>query len=387
MVKATPILDENGQVKFAVTISHDITNRKQAEESSQRYTARLQTLRKIERDILAARLPEKIAQVALDHIRHMIPCVRATVVEFDFEKRKAKILAAHSDGETRIESAWILSLQALNIEILQEGRIHVEKDIQSLPVPSPLEQTLLAEGVRSYINVPLIVQAELIGSLNVGADSPGSFNPDHLDIVEEVADSLAIAIQYARLFEQAQRDAETKVRLLHEVNHRVKNNLAAIVGLLYVEQNHKKHQPVCHALLSELINRIESLATVHHLLSASQWSNLRLSELATQIVDSVLQTVPSNKRASVTVSPAESVYVTPKQANSLAMVINELATNTIKYAVLTRHTVFIAVRIVAENDTILLEYRDDGPGIDEKVRGKIFQKGSTTKGAQVLLRA
>ena len=255
----------------------------------------------------------------------------------------------------------------MDIEILAEGRIHAVKDIQSLLAPSPLEQALLAEGVGSYINVPLIVQAELIGSLNVGADSPGPFNPDHLDIVEEVADSLAIAIQYARLFEQAQRDTETKVRLLHEVNHRVKNNLAAIVGLLYVEQNHKKHQPVCHALLSELINRIESLATVHHLLSASQWSNLRLSELATQIVDSVLQTVPSNKRASVTVSPAESVYVTPKQANSLAMVINEFATNTIKYAVLTRHTVFIAVRIVAENDTILLEYRDDGPGFPVEV--------------------
>ena len=69
---------------------------------------RLQTLRKIDRDILAARLPEKIAQVALDHIRHMIPCVRATVVEFDVEKRKAKILAAYTDGETQIESSWIL---------------------------------------------------------------------------------------------------------------------------------------------------------------------------------------------------------------------------------------------------------------------------------------
>jgi len=375
VIKATPILDENGQVKFAVTITHDITKRKKAEESLQRYTARLQTLRKIDRDILAARLPEKIAQVALNHIRHMIPCIRATVVEFDLEKRNAKILAVHIDGKTRIESEWILSTQAFNIEILEEGRIHVVKDIQSLPAPSPLEQALLAEGVRSYINVPLIVQAELIGSLNVGASSSGSLNPDHLDIAEEVADSLAIAIQYARLFEQAQRDAETKARLLHEVNHRVKNNLAAIVGLLYVEQNHKKNQPVCQALLSELINRVEGLATVHHLLSASQWSNLRLSELATQIIDSVLQTVPSDKRVLVNVFSVGSIYVIPKQANSLAMVINELATNTIKYAVLTRHTVSIDVRIARESDTIFLEYRDDGPGFPievlESARGNV----------------
>ena len=362
VVKATPIFDEQGQVKFAVTITHDITSRKQTEEALQRYAARLQTLHQIDRDILAARLPETIAQVALAHIRHMIPCSRASVVEFDFENYQAQILALHVAGETRLESQFPLSTTAYNIELLKQGHPHLTNDLEQLATPSGLEQLLLNEGIRSYVNIPLLVQGELIGSLNVGSDYPDSFMADHLDIAEEVAISLAIAIQHARLYEQAQQDADTKARLLHEVNHRVKNNLAAIVGLLYIEQNHVKNQPDCQSMVSDLIKRLEGLAAVHRLLSESQWAPLPLSEVAQQVIYSVVQTLPSDRRVVTTVSPARTVYVTPKQANSLAMVINELATNTVKYAVPTRPTVSIEVEIAQENNTILLEYRDNGPG-------------------------
>jgi two-component sensor histidine kinase len=242
--------------------------------------------------------------------------------------------------------------------------------MDALPQHSPLEQVIREEGVRAYMSVPLIVQDELIGCLNVGADRPNLFTADHMDIAEEVTISLALAIQYARLFEQARRDAETKARLLHEVNHRVKNNLAAIVGLLYVEQHHFQAQLACQNMLADLINRVEGLATVHRLLSDSRWSPILLSGLAGQILESALQMLPSDRQVVTYVSPAESVYVMPKQANNLAMVINELATNTVKYAVPVQPTVAVEINISVENDQIVMEYRDDGPGFPVEVLQK-----------------
>src|SRR5512139_3742624 len=44
----------------------------------------------------------------------------------------------------------------------------------------------------------------------------------------------------ARLLEQARRDAQTKTTLLHEVNHRVKNNLASIIGLIRAQERFEK---------------------------------------------------------------------------------------------------------------------------------------------------
>jgi GAF domain-containing protein len=56
--------------------------------------------------------------------------------------------------------------------------------------------------------LPLITHGELIGILNLGAESPSAFVPEHVDIARELADQLAIAIQQARLHEQVQRHAE-----------------------------------------------------------------------------------------------------------------------------------------------------------------------------------
>jgi len=60
--------------------------------------------------------------------------------------------------------------------------------------------------------------------------------------------------------------------------------------------------------------------------------------------------------------------VTPDQAHNLALVINELATNTIKHALQERDTAHITVRIALEDDdTVQFEFRDDGPGYPEDV--------------------
>lgn len=367
VVKSTPILDEQGRVKLAVTITHDITKRKQAEQALRRYALRLQTLHRIDRDILAARLPETIAQVALEYIRQMLPCIRASVVEFDFDYRPVRLLAIYPNGENEIPSEILMSPQAFHIERLKQGRLHVVPDMALLTHPSRLEKTLLDDGINTYVDVPLLVQGELIGSLNIAADCPNTFSADHLDIAEEIAVSVAIAIQHARLYEQSQQDAETKARLLHEVNHRVKNNLAAIVGLLYIEQHHLKNQPTCQAIISDLINRIEGLATVHHLLSESHWSPLPLTDVAEQIIHSVLQTLPPGHRIVPKVFADRFITVNSKQANNLAMVINELATNTVKHAVSRQPVVSIQVDISQEDETVVLEYRDDGPGFPASI--------------------
>jgi two-component sensor histidine kinase len=59
--------------------------------------------------------------------------------------------------------------------------------------------------------------------------------------------------------------------------------------------------------------------------------------------------------------------VTSDQAHNLALVVNELATNTVKYALQERDTGHITVRIALEDDTVLFEFRDDGPGYPEEV--------------------
>jgi GAF domain-containing protein len=59
--------------------------------------------------------------------------------------------------------------------------------------------------VRSFVGVPILVQSELTGLLHLAADCPAAFSTEDVEIIREIADQLAVAIQQARLREQVQR--------------------------------------------------------------------------------------------------------------------------------------------------------------------------------------
>lgn len=192
----------------------DITKRVQAEEALRQHVERLRVLHAIDRGILEAQSLEAIAQAAVRHIRQLIPCQRTSVTVFDLEAGEAIQVAAHASGETELGPGVRFPLTI--IEDLQTEKPRVVEDIETLAQPSPLEEALRAEGVRSFINVPLIVQGELIGSLNLGSGSPGGFSSNEVEIAREVADQLAIAARQARLFE-AERTRRQELDALYRL--------------------------------------------------------------------------------------------------------------------------------------------------------------------------
>jgi PAS domain S-box-containing protein len=221
---------------------------------------------------------------------------------------------------------------------------------------------------RSYVGAPIQVDGLTVGFLNVSGTRPTQFGLEDIRRLGSFASHAAIAIGNALLYEQALEDAETKATLLGEVNHRVRNNLTAIVGFLYAARRRAEmeDQAVYQSILQDMVNRVWGLSTVHSLLSASGWVPLRLSELTSQVIRSSLQMLPRDKHVSVEVTPSP-VRVTSDQAHNLALVVNELTTNTVKYALQERDTGHITVRIALEDDTVLFEFRDDGPGYPEEV--------------------
>jgi len=236
-------------------------------------------------------------------------------------------------------------------------------------------ERLAGLALRSILYVPLQAKQGVIGVLQAVDTRVGRFTAADQTLLEALASAAATAIENARLYEaaqelhqQTQRDAETRAMLLREVNHRVKNNLTAILGLLSIERRHaaSERSPAYQALVDNLANRIKSLAEVHSLLSAIEWQPLPLSGLARQIIHTALQSLPGGEAISVNVTPSLA-QVTPDQAHNLAMIINELTTNTLKHAVQEQGRAQIAVRITSDGEVIHCEFRDDGPGYPPEV--------------------
>jgi two-component sensor histidine kinase len=205
-----------------------------------------------------------------------------------------------------------------------------------------------------------------LGVLSVGAldHATRAFSPADGELLHLFATQAAIAIKNAQMYERAQQDAQEKTMLLREVNHRVKNNLSGIIGLLHAAKAHAEVQD--QAMLNDLIGRVSGLATVHSMLSASQWRPLLLSELATKVIRATLHALPNEKHVSVDVHSSP-LCVTPDQAHHLALVLNELTINTVKHTLGERDRAHIAFQVALDGGTARCEFRDDGPGYPPEV--------------------
>ncbi len=225
-----------GEDRPGVTLGHwleSLREQKRTHEALEQYIRRLENLRRTDRAILEAQSPQAVAQIALAHLRQLVPCQRASITLFEFDTNQATVLAAHTEVDTSIsaEARFPLNDFGGDLEALRRGEVCVLEDVPDLPQRSPVVQALHAEGMYSFANVPLVVEGRLIGSLNLGARRPAAFTEEQIEIAREVANSLAVAIQQARLHEsQRQRTADlrrsnTLITALGEVAARLQINL------------------------------------------------------------------------------------------------------------------------------------------------------------------
>lgn len=213
-----PVHDTDGRLTHkpqgAVRVfgaARDVTEQRQVSQALRRSAERLLILREIDQSILAARAPETIALVAIRHLGRLIPCRHSAVMSID-DTNRLGLLASESHGGSwpalELDVYWEMYREG----VLTRGGIQGVEDLGTLSHRSSWQEVLYTAGVRSCVFVPLFVQGELLGTLNLESDQPHAFAPDHIAVATEVAASLAVAIRQARLYEQSQQEIAERMR-------------------------------------------------------------------------------------------------------------------------------------------------------------------------------
>ncbi len=365
----------------------DISERKQAEEAVQRYTKRLETLREIDRAILAARSPEAIAQAAMGHIRELVPCLRATVGIFDFEAGESIVQAIHARGETRLGLGARFPLEAFGIDELRHGNVSIVADVKSLP-NRPIFKALKAEGLRSWINVPLIAQGELIGALSVASKDVSAFSTEDVDIAREVADSLAIAMRQAQLHERVQRQAaELEQRVAertaeleafsYSVSHDLRAPVRAIDGFsrVLLKDYGDKLDDECSRLLNIICSNTRNMGRlIDDLLAFSRLgrqemnlTDINMGELAKSVFDQLKSTIPE-RALHLNIGVLPSAQGDPAMIRQIFV---NLLSNAIKFT-RSKKPAVVDIGYKVEDDQGIYHVRDNGVGFDMQYAHKLF---------------
>ena len=132
--------------------------------------------------------------------------------------------------------------------------------------------------------------------------------------------------------EQMQLSLTEKVTLLKEIHHRIKNNLQVISSLLRFQSSYIKDDET-RKMFEESQSRIKSMALIHEKLYHSKdLSHINFSEYIHELVSSLLVSFRYNSNNIDLDINIEDVKINVDLALNLGLIINELISNTFKYA-------------------------------------------------------
>jgi two-component sensor histidine kinase len=201
----------------------------------------------------------------------------------------------------------------------------------------------------------------VVGTITLGHGQPEFFTPADLPVLLQATSLLAGAIVAEQLHAATSKEAEEKALLFRELDHRVRNNLAALISLLHLAA--EGTEGVAAESLQEMAERVARLADVHNLLAGRGMQPVGVRELAEVVAKNVLAALPGGVRIHWKVLGVP-IRIPPSQVTAVALVLNELLTNCAKHAFPGRATGSVTVLVAREGDQAVLEVRDDGVGLD-----------------------
>lgn len=160
------------------------------------------------------------------------------------------------------------------------------------------------------------------------------------------------------------KQAKEKLILLAEVHHRVKNNLTMLKSLFYLQSRATKN-PETKMILAESQTRLQSMALVHkHLYNESDFVHLNFPLFLTEMLSELSRTFLDKSRNTEIEVHGHCTDLDSAKAIPLALIMNELVTNSLKYAFSEVADPKIIINISQRQNVLLIEYLDNGKGLD-----------------------
>ncbi|HAK47609.1 MAG TPA: hypothetical protein DCO79_17020 [Spirochaeta sp.] len=180
--------------------------------------------------------------------------------------------------------------------------------------------------LKSYIGCSVDIQNKKVGSLCVVYTVYRNFNEEDKEIIHTLAKALSL--------EEMRKDTEQKLKdtiaekefLMKEINHRVKNNLMMITSLIKIKENTLESSD-----FSDVIHQIDAIRIIHErLYNAGDIRKLDVKPYFIELIDTIFESF-SGANVVMNIDIAN-IKINSKQLITLGLIINEIATNSIKYA-------------------------------------------------------
>ncbi len=169
------------------------------------------------------------------------------------------------------------------------------------------------------------------------------------------------------------KQSEELAVLNKEIHHRVKNNLQVISSMLDLQSQSLKDKKAV-AIMKDGIQRVRSMAFIHQNLCHDNSANsVDMDEYVKVLSNHLFQSYNIHPQKIQLHAAIENLHLHTDTAIPLGMILNELVSNSLKYAFKNRGKGDIWIAVKKIKNKILLQVRDNGDGLPEG-----FDPGNTT---------
>ncbi|HPO50490.1 MAG TPA: PAS domain S-box protein, partial [Spirochaetota bacterium] len=168
--------------------------------------------------------------------------------------------------------------------------------------------------------------------------------------------------------ENLKKSLKEKEAMLSEVHHRIKNNLQIVMSLLKLPQRFYTENNFLENILIDSQNRIKSMALIHEkLYNNREFFSINMKDYITDLIDALLLSYDIGDKIKVYLD-IKDIVLNIDNAVSCGLIINELFTNSIKYAFKESKKTenLIRIKFSKKNSDNLLIYGDNGKGLENE---------------------
>jgi signal transduction histidine kinase len=245
-------------------------------------------------------------------------------------------------------------------------------DVDEYPVYNPI---LREKQLKSMVGVPLLVRSVSLGVLHVGTLTPRIFTHDEVELLQLVAERVAIAIERAQLHEELIQLDQLKLNFVAIASHELRTPATSVYGVLKTlfERGPALNEELREELLrvgveqgERLRSLLEELLDLSRLDARAIIVEPRPVVLKSALADVVHGALAASDTVELDIPDDLAAVVDPLV---LERVVSNLVANAVRYGA-------PPIRIVAQQRDrhLRVAVEDAGPGVPKDLEGRIFDR-------------
>ncbi len=305
------------------------------------------------------------------------------IVEYD-EKKQELLFTRDYQTYTTFSDEFIPIFN----KITAERRVLAVNDLNNFDLQESEREICDKFGIKSFMAVPILYRNTSLGVLCVVyTESYKTFTKADTELLYAIANQSAVVIYQAKLFNQI-REVESMreiflVTFTHDLRSPI-NGIQKVLEAILAEkfgtslENFSELLENIHKTNKELLSMVNNLLSIYHYESGSFELNMELSSIEDIIEDviRIMEPLAKEQNSEITKNIQKNLPQVMIDKDEINRVMTNLISNAIKH---NKKNTSIYVSAERVNNEIKVSVRDNGQGIAESEKAKIFQKYPSTK--------